>query len=256
MPYGKSYRYSRGRFRKSFGRSRRSVLSNRRVFGNRSARSQAVQIAALRNRMTKISKACTPERKVATDNTVGQYVMDSSIAGDNDVVLTALQINVGDTKGKRVGDKIYRKDTYYITFEYHNTSDTGYHSGESAGTTLRLICGQYKTTAGATDAPVVSDLISAYSTSGAPMTISAIAPLVTGVTKNVKIIKDFKFNITTNANQHTVKVSTGWYTCRFDSDGNSNHSWLWIVANGLHHDSNFTEYVQLTAFRKTVFTDA
>ena len=255
MSYGKSYRY-RGYSRKGVRRYRRSVLSNRRVFGNRSARSQALQIAALRNRVNKVSRACKPERKVAIDTTVGQYGMDSSVAGDNDVVITSLAIPVGNTDRQRIGDKIYRKDTYYFTFEYHNTSDTGYHSSESAGTTLRVICGQYKSTAGSTDAPAVSDLISLYGTSGSPMTISAIAPLVNGITRDFKIFKDFKFNITTNANQHTLKVSTPWYLCRSDGAANSKHTWCWVVANGLHHDSNFTEYVLLTAFRKTVFTDA
>ena len=262
MPYGKSYRYRgyRGYYRTGFRRYRRSVLSNRRVFGNRGARSQALQIAALRNRVNKVYRACKPEKKVAVGNPAS-FEMNSGIAGDTDFSMSALDIHQGATDQTRIGNLVWRKDIYYLTFEYYNSSSTGYHDSESSGTSLRIICGQWKEQHGQSSVPLIGELISQYGTSGTNMTISTIAPLLDGTTDYFRIAKDMKFSLTAARNQHQVKVSSGWYSCRFDgednsSDSSSNHSWCWVVCNGLHYDNNFKEWVKVTAIRKTVFTDA
>lgn len=251
------------RFRKNTYRRRfryRSKLSTRNIFANRSARSQASQIAALRNRVNKVYRACKPEKKVAISNPAS-FEMNSGIAGDTNFSMSAIDIHLGTLDQCRIGNLIYRKDTYYLTFEYYNSSTTGYHTSESSGTSIRILCGQWKDQHGQTAVPLIGDLISNYSTSGTNMTVSTIAPLATGTSEYFRIAKDFNFNLTASNNQHQLKVSSGWYVCRYDgtdteSDSSSNHSWCWVVSNGLHYDNDFKEWVKVSAIRKTVFTDA
>lgn len=255
MPYR---RYRKNTYRKR--RFNRSRLSTRNIYANRSARSQASQIAALRNRINKVYRACKPEYKVAIGSPAS-FNMNSGIAGDTDFSMSSLDLHQGTSDQTRIGNLVWRKDIYYLTFEYYNSSATGYHDSESSGTSLRIICGQWKDQHGQSAVPVIGDLIAQYGTSGSNMTVSTIAPLVDGTSEYFRIAKDMKFSLTASRNQYQVKVSSGWYSCRFDgtdntSDSSSNHSWCWVCCNGLHYDDNFKEWVKVSALRKTVFTDA
>ena len=187
MPYTRRSRFYRR------GRSyRRGRLSIRSIYLNRSARAQASQIAALRNRINKVYKACKPERKVAIGSPAS-FDLNSGISGSSHLSLASLDIHQGDNDQTRIGNLVWRKDTYYLTFEYYNDSSTGYHDTESSGTSLRIICGQWKDQHGQSAVPVLTDLISNYSTSGSGMSISTIAPLVDGTTSYFRIAKDYKF---------------------------------------------------------------
>lgn len=250
MPYGRTYKYRRYR------RYNNRKLSNRNIYSHKSATSQAVQIAALRNKINKVYKAAKPETKCKLENSAGQYAMDSSVAGNTYLTMGTLPILSGTGDDQRVGDKIYRRDTYYLTFEYFNNSTTGYHNGESSGTPVRLICGCWKIPKPYGTVPTLSSIISGYSDTGAPSTISAVAPLLNGVTETQYIYSDKTFYLTSERNQKVVKVKTPWYNCRYNSDSEHNHSWLAIKATGLHWDTDFTETIQVTYFRKTVFKDA
>lgn len=250
MPYGKSYRYRRYRYR-------RSKLTNRNIFMNRNARSQAIQIASLRNKVNKVYKAAKPERKVKIDSQPTQVPLTSDTGGQTYASFSCVAIQPAAYDTGRIGDKIWRRDTFYITAEYFNNSSTGYHNGESAGTPIRVICGRYKNkSVGGSTVPTPQTIFSMYDTTGTPSTISVISPLKNGVTEEQQIFYDKAFTMTSARNQKLIKVKTPWYLCRFNSDEESNHSWLMVKAGGLHWDLDFTETVQLVVMRKTVFTDA
>ena len=206
-------RYSRTRFRGRYTRRRyvRRTLSTRNIYANRSAYAQATQIAALRRRINKVYRAAKPERKVVI-STPSQFSLNSSAAGYNNLSQSALDIANGSTDEQRIGDKVYRKDTFYLTFEYFNNSDTGYHDSESSGTSIRIICGAWKDVEGATTVPSATAVVHNYSSTGAYSTIAAVAPLVTGITEKQEIYRDFTFNMTSSSNQKTIKVSTPWYS--------------------------------------------
>ena len=251
MPYGRTYKYRR--YKRRYNNRK---LSNKNIYSHKSATSQAVQIAALRNKINKVYRAAKPEMKTIIDSAPSQYSMDSSIAGNTYLTLGSIRIISGSADNQRIGDKIYRRDTYYLTFEYFNNSTTGYHNGESSGTPVRVICGGWKSPKGYDTVPTMSSIISNYSDTGAPSTMSSIAPLLNGVTETQYIYSDKTFYLTTSRNQKVLKIKTPWYNCRYNSNDECNHAWVMIKASGLHWDSDFTETIQLTTLKKTAFRDA
>lgn len=255
MPYGRKRYFGKRRFRKS------RVLSTKNIYSRTGARSQASQIAALRKRVNRVYKATKPERKVITAVSASGYFSSES-GGSTFHVFNNLPIAKGTADYERVGNKIYRRDSWYFTLEYFNNSSTGYHDSESSGVQVRIIYGMWKTPhAGGTGA-MPDDLITSYASSGAGYTTSAIAPLETNVTEDKVIFGDRKFTLTSSRNQKFIKITTPWYTARFDEvnhsagDYWSNHSWCCLLCAGLHWDSNFTEKVEFAECRKSVFTDA
>ena len=256
MPYGRSYRFRRYRFNRRRSYTSRK-LTSKNIYMNRGAKSQAVQIAALRNKINKVYKAAKPETKVIIDSTVADITLRSDALGNTQFGSGVVNISVGAADNQRVGDKILRKDYWYLTFEYYNSSATGYHDNESSGTPLRVVCGGWKTNQNSYDmVPTAATIIANYSVSGASSTASVIAPLVNGVSAEQNIYADKSFTITSERSQRIMKFKTPWYTCRFDSAGYSNHAWLLVKAGGLHWNQNFTESVLVTVSRKTVFRDA
>lgn len=237
--------------------SKRKTLSTRSIYSRRSSMSQATQIAALRNRINKVYKAAKPERKVKIDSQPSQIALTSDTGGQTYASFGVIPIQPAAYDTGRIGDKIWRRDTFYITAEYFNNSATGYHNGESAGTPVRVICGRYKNkSVGSTTVPTPQTVFSMYDTTGTPSTIAVISPLKNGITEEQSIIYDKAFTLTSTRNQKLLKIKTPWYLCRFNSDEECNHAWLMIKAGGLHWDLDFTETVQLVVLRKTVFTDA
>lgn len=247
------------RFRRPIRYRRRGyTLSNRNVFGHRSAYSQASQIAALRRRVNKVYKIAKPERKVAFAP-LTQLGFASHVSGNVHYMLDVLALDKGPGDNERVGDKVYRKDCFNFTLEYYNNSTTGYHDGESSGCQVRIITGQYKSAINNSTVPTPDQLIAQFSTSGEGYTASAVSSLATGITNTFRIFSDKVYTMTTERNQKMIKVKTPFYCCRYndnDTPVKSNHAFCLIVVAGLHYDTNFTEYVSGVLTRKTVFTDA
>lgn len=246
--------YVRNRYSKK--RYNRKTLSTKNIYTKTRARSQASQIYALNKKVNSIYRKTKPERKVVHDIAPVTVTLSSNVGGSTQSHMVPLDVSVGADDNMRIGDKIYRRDTFYISLEYFNSSETGYHGSESAGCQFRFVLGQYKTPTNYLNSPSNESIIDAYSTSGVGYSISSIAPLVNGVTENYRIWKDLKFLMTSVRNQKMLKITTPWYSCRFQDASTTNHSWLLVNVAGLHWDSNFSEYVELTVYRKTVFTDA
>lgn len=105
-----------------YGRSR--VLSTRNIYARRSSIAQASQIAALRRRVFKIARAAKPEKKVKTD-TPQTATFSSRAGGDVHLVFSVPDIVNSSTDTGRIGDKIFRRDSWNMSFEYYNNSNTG-----------------------------------------------------------------------------------------------------------------------------------
>lgn len=245
-------------YRRRFAyRRRRNPLSTRNIYGRTSARSQSYQIAALRSRVSRLNRKVKPEKKTFTSSP-STLPLSSEAGGQVAITIAPPIIPQGASPNQRVGEKIYRRDTYYISLEYFNNSSTGFHDTESSGVQCRYIIGRYRTNVNTTLVPGGSELISQYATSGSAYTISAIQPLKDGITTRYKIFKDKTFYMEVNRNQKMLKVKTPWYVDRYYSDSGTNtdkHSFFFILASGLHWDTNFTETIPVTYNCKTVFTD-
>ena len=245
-------------YRKRYAyRKKRSVLSSRNVYGRTSARAQSYQIAALRSRVNKLNRKVKPEKKTYTVAAASKTLASES-GGDVAITIAPPVIPQGGSQNQRVGEKIYRRDTYYVSLEYFNNSLTGYHISESAGVQCRIILGRYKSNVNAALVPTGADLISLYSSSGPSYTISAISPLKDGITTRYQVHKDKVFYMEINKNQKVLKIKTPWYVDRYYTDSgvtSDRHSFLFITAAGLHWDTDYTEYVQLAYSVKSVFTD-
>ena len=161
---------------------------------------------------------------------------------------------LGSDDNNRIGDKIYVKNMQLnFTFEYYNSSATGYHNSESAGTTMRIIIGKYKEAKNSV--PNIEGVLEESSNTGSAYTNQAVVPLKTEQTAYSKILLDKRFTITTNNNQKIMRLNIRPGAIRF-RDKESTSVWVMVVSAGLHNDSNFSEFVKGTFSSKIAFTDA
>lgn len=249
MAYGyKRYR----RYRKS----RSNRLSTRRVFSKTSAKAQASQINTLRKRINYVSRQCRPEIKVL-NGAVLSNTFDSQTLLNTYWRIPGPFIELGSGDNQRIGDKINIKNVQFtFTAEYYNNSPTGYHNSESAGTTMRIIVGQFKTPRAYNIAPAISDVLSQSSNTGAVYTHQAVIPLKNGITEQYNILKDMKFVMTSSNNQRIIKFNIKPRSFRYNEKEEFNNFWVLIVSAGLHNDSNFSEFVEMSASLKMAYTDA
>ena len=247
MPRKFSRKYSR--------KSSRRTLSTRNIFSNRSAKSQANQIYRLRRRLNYISKMNRPELKVL-------YSDASSFSFDSQTVMNTYKSfliplpSLGDGDNQRIGDFIRIKSLQLnISAEYYNSSDSGYHNTESAGSAYRIIIGQYKQPS--SHVPDISSILAESSNTGAAYTNQSVCPLITGMTTFSHILFDRSYTISTNKNQAIHKIRVRPRNIRFQSqNSDANSIWVIILSAGLHHDNNFSEFITGTYSMKLTYTDA
>lgn len=240
-----------------YNKRRNNRLSNRRVFGRTSAKSQASQIATLRNRINKVYKACKPEIKtIVTPAETYSYTSGTLSSYYKFYPITSPDPGTGDKD--RIGNFVrVINGVLYLSCEYFNNSTTGYHDTESSGAQIRVIIGQYTNAHGPLVIPSIGNLFEFPSNTGANYTQMALSPLKEGLTNHYHILKDIRFVMTTERNQKMLKIPfkpRSNYV--FDDDGNFNNCWACLVVTGLHYDTNFTETVKITVSDKLVFTDA
>lgn len=248
--------YYGARRNRRYSRRRNSRLSTRRIYSRTSAKSQASQIATLRNRINKVYKTCKPEIKtVVTSAETISYTSESTSSYYRFYPWT--QPDPGTADNQRTGNHIYVKNgVLYLSMEYYNSSQTGYHNTESSGCQVRVIIGQWKTNRGPSVIPGISDILEFPGNIGPNYTQLALSPLKKGISSQHLILKDYKTILTSERNQKMVKLSVRPkvpYVWQGDTVPNM---WALIMVAGLHYDSNFTETVKITVSDKLVFTDA
>ncbi|AXV43457.1 putative capsid protein [Porcine serum associated circular DNA virus 2] len=240
-----------------YNRRRNSRLSTRRIYSRTSAKSQASQIAALRNRINKVYKVCKPEIKtIVTSAETMPYTSQTGSSYYRFYPMTSPDLGTGDKD--RIGNFIrVINGVLYLSCEYYNSSATGYHNTESSGAQVRVVIGQYKQHIGAGTVPNIDELFEFPSNTGANYTQMALSPLLEGITNKYNILKDLRFTLTTDRNQKMLKIPfkpIAPYV--FNDEGLFPNCWACLVVTGLHYDTDFTETVKITVSDKLVFTDA
>lgn len=245
------------RFRRRYNRYNRRTLSNRNIFGKTRAKAQARQIAALRNKVNKVYNACKPEIKtIVTSAETITYTSESLSSYYRAYPIASPDLGTGDKD--RIGNHIkVINGVVYLSAEYFNSSDTGYHGTESSGCQVRVIIGQWKSSHQDNQIPAIEHIFEFPSNTGANYTQLAVSPLKEGITNSNAILRDVRFTMTAERNQKMLKIP---FKPIFPYVWNDNEGfpncWMMIVVSGLHYDTNFTETCKITVSDKLVFTDA
>lgn len=258
------------RRRRAYRRSRRRSLSTRRIFGNRSARSQANQIYALRKRVASINRRLRPDIKVVD----GNWPDLSKTFTNNAVTNTwyakwygTIGVGTGDTV--RTGDRVYTKSlTLSAVFEYANNFTAEPVTVEAKGATVRIVVLQAKTASGfGEDITDPASIISKYTGTGGGYDLNTVAPLANGITKTWAVLRDMRFRLTDDnpIRQLVLRIKPRFRTLRFENrepEGggdpviNPNHGFLvFVCVSGLHWMSSVSEQVSMNGRLKYTFTD-
>nr|QTE03430.1 MAG: capsid protein [Syrmaticus ellioti CRESS-DNA-virus sp.] len=239
-------------------RRRGGRLSNKHVFGRTSARSQATQIAALRNRVSRVARACRPERKVLLTNPSSYSFTSESISSYNHIDAFRMPA-LGDGDNQRIGSVVRPVSCkLYISMEYYNSSENGYHNTESAGAQYRIIVLQRKAaTSTLSSTPDIGKILQWTGGSGTYYTMAASSPFANGFSTEYKVLYDRRGTITSDSNQRMIDIYFRPQTFRYNPVNDFlNGVYYVLLVSGLHFDSNFTEYVTMTVASKFVYTDA
>lgn len=254
MAYGKFQR------RRRYYKYRNSALSTRRIFSKTNSKNQAVQIYKLNRKVNAINRANKPETRVVVSTPFSNTYSSSALSSIYYTWIPAYPghgVSEGDFAGSFVRSKSL---TCYYNLEYYNSSTTGYHNSESAGCTVRLVVFQLKSQTTTTNQSNISitDLFRDASNTGAGYTNLANCPFRTGVTDRLYILSDRKVVLTSTNNTKNIKVKCYPKNLSFNVSSSSLHNQVFamVIATGLHYDTDYTEYVEVTASSKFVYTDA
>lgn len=248
-------RVSRRRYAKK--RSSRALRTSS-IFGKTSAKSQARQIAALKRRVSRVYKNCRPEIKSFVGDAETISYTSSSTSSYYRIYPLVSPVQ-GTSDEDRVGNAINVKSLkLYLTAEYFNNSSTGYHNSESAGCQVRVVVGQFRTAHASNAIPFISELFEYSAGTGPTYTQMSVVPLKQGITTKYRILRDYRFPMTTDRNQKIITLDVKprnykWYTTNVE---NHNNCWVAIVVTGLHWDEDFKETCMITFSNKIVYTDA
>lgn len=230
--------YKRSNYRKY---SRRT-LSTRNIYSNRSARSQAYQIAALKRRINYVSRQCKPEIKVLTSDLVSDD-FDSATAYGKIKIMPPAQ---GTGESERVGNSWNVKSgTFRLFLNRSYVLSTGVVDN---GLSFRVIVVQTQAPTSSNNAvPNVSELL-VNSTNNSECLMS---PFKDGITARYRILKDYKFS----GVQNEKLVNLRYYPFKHeetDPSGNQRMIYIYMIPS-VTGTSNTTS---MKATNRYVFTDA
>ena len=245
--------------RKRYARSKRA-LSTRSIYGNKSARSQSYQIAALRNRMSRMYRRLKPETKVWMSS-INHCSFTSELTGtwcEKYEVLSPLMGSSGTAEGEVIGDTIRPLSLQLLgSFTFKDVSDPQSQSMDSKGAQVRIVMFQVKdrTNDGAGTIGA-SDIVSYASGSGNGYELMAVAPLASGITERYRILCDKRFSITLDNNQVMKRISVRPTRLRKNASGYFNKVFCFVYVSGLHWTSaTYYEEVVSTIQFKLAYTD-
>nr|QTE03434.1 MAG: capsid protein [Syrmaticus ellioti CRESS-DNA-virus sp.] len=255
MAYGR-------RYRRRYTRRNSRSLSNRSIYGKKSARSQANQIASLRNRVNSIARSCRPETKIhyLEFNKLFNNSATSNISWGN-----FYTIPKADMIGNYVKFKTIKLSG---VLEYTDTFENNVSIDHQRTCTMRIVVYQMRNTY-STGTPLVSDILD-VSTSGIGYELNAYKPFKAGTGQIVKILSN---RVITLSNIQSIKrfnitINKGMlnqtYLMDTESDeGAVSSSYIYprgtiavaFISSGLHWDSSYTQQVNMNGFIKIAYTD-
>lgn len=241
MVYGKSFR------RRSYRRNRRS-LSNRTIFGKTSAKSQAKQIASLRNRVGRLAKLSRKEIR-NTQETFDKTFTNSAIS---DVYSTwsltddFMQGQWTKMRGLSINGILEYGDNKE---EYAGVSTT--RSGS-----IRLIV--YQSLQSRT-ASVGVDAVAEIHSSGLDYELNTTRPLKDGVSSYVKILADRTYTLSDQQPQKRVNINIrkmlNLHKEKEDTTARG-RIFIGIISSGLHWVSGgYSENIKASLIAKQVYTE-
>lgn len=262
MPY--RVRARNYKSRKRYNR-KRAVLSKKSIYGNRGARAQSNQIAALNRKINYIAKRDKPELKIVNSSVYNKKFTSKLLSDVYTVIVPALPSPSSATDSGMIGDVCHMKSFKLNLYcEYYNTSDTGYHRTESAGGIVRVVAIQHKIVNNdSIDSINPASILQEYGSSGDSYTAMGFSPFKTGITNKYRVLMDKRYYLTTDKNQLCTNISCPLgkyrdlrYTNNLPVNGWSNYINFIIFVSGLHGDSDFSETIDCTYSTKLVYTDA
>lgn len=258
--------YGKRRYRRRY-RRRGRVLSTRNIYNNKSARSQASQIAALRKRVNTVAKFQRPEIKTYNPAPT-RHIFSNSLLSDVYQLFQLYNMPESGTGDDQVIGDTYRLKSvaHYGIIEYFNSKGQMMHDTEPLGGFIRFIYFQQKTV---NVAPVIGELITVVQGNISSPTADQIGyelncsrPLTPGVTNQYRILGDYKYKLTPTRShinfKHRLPIKYKNSLVRrafHEREYAQNTVWLVIVTSGLHYDQDLTEKIEVTRSCKIAYTD-
>lgn len=227
------------RFYKRRYNRKRSILSTRNIYANRSARNQAYQIAALKRRINYVSKQCKPEVKVLTSAVVSDTFESATAYGKIKVTPPAQ----GTGEGQRVGNAWNVKNgSFRILFNKDISS-----SVQDNGLSYRIIIAQTVSPTNSTsEVPNITDLL--VSTTNNSQCL--VSPFKDGITAKYRILRDIKGSTVSNEKLLNIRYYPFKHE-ELDPSGYQRMIYIYIFSSSLEGHN-----VSITATNRYVFTDA
>lgn len=255
MPYYRR-RYSRGRY----GYRRRSALSTRHLLTRKSATAQALQIRAVNRKVNRVLNICKPEKKVVHGDNMN-HDFSNSIFDSAHFEYNPPAIGLGPGDNQRVGNKIWRRDTYAFNLLYtNNASNTeGFVADIPSCACLRAILIIDKVASSQNYTPSASSIVHGIGSSLSGYDYWLSQPLEDNITERYKVISDRIYTVDLTNLSKMIKIKTPWYESRFNDNNNPAdviQSHLILISGNLKAATGFTDKMHVHGTRKTVFMDA
>lgn len=248
----------RRRYSRKYKRNNR--LSNKRIYGRRSARAQAGQIAALRNKVNYIARSCRPETKV-TYQEFGNVFNNSSTSANE--WGTWVYVPKAQVDGNVLQYKSFR---LCGNLEYTDTFANNPALDHQRTCTIRIIVYQLKSAS--SRFPEVANLLDLTAT-GVGYELNAYKPFKAGSGRIVKILSNRVITLSDQQpiKRFDIKLNKGLMNQTYLMDSESDMQnivevstpkgafGIGFIASGLHWDSSYSQQVRMNCFIKTAYTD-
>lgn len=231
-------RYQR-RYKRRY--ARRSTLSTRNIYANRSSRSQAYQIAALKRRINYVSKQCKPEVKVLSSDVIIDSFSDNTSYGK----IKVMPPEQGTGENQRVGNSWNVKNG---SFKLLINKDIASGSElQDNGLSYRVIIVQtVAPTNSASNVPDASNLL----LNTANVSQCLVSPFKDGITAKYRVIKDVKSSTVSSEKLLNIRYYPFKHE-ELDPSGHQRMIYIYVFTS-----SNISHIVSITATNRYVFTDA
>lgn len=230
------------RFYKRRYARRRSTLSTRNIYSNRSARSQAYQIAALKRRINYVSRQCKPEVKVLTGDVVTDTLNTALVYGKIKVLPPAQ----GTGDNERVGNAFNVKNGSFKILFNKNIAISSQTVQDNSLSYRVIIVQTVSPTNSENSVPDISDLLVATSDN----TQCLVSPFKDGITAKYRILRDVKGSSISSEKLLNIRYYPFKHE-ELDPSGYSRMIYIYVFAS-----SNSQHVVLFTATNRYVFTDA
>lgn len=251
-------------FRRRYSRrsKRNTRLSNKNIYGRRSSRAQASQIASLRNKVNYISRTMRPEVKIhyrEYSRTFNNSAFNNTNWGD------FVHLSKDDVVGNYARFKTIKLSG---VLEYTDTFDNNVSIDHQRTATIRVIVYQMRNTY-SLGTPVLGDILD-ISQSGTGYELNAYKPFKAGAGQVVKILSNRVITLSNiqSIKRFTINIRKGMLNQTFlmeseSDEDNISSSLVYprgsigiaFVASGLHWDSNYTQQITMNSFLKIAYTD-